>query len=55
MISWAYGDDLGECTTLPEVFMLAMEAEVIGYEVVLEPEDDESFKFTVRSPTTSTA
>ena len=48
-ISWEYGDDLGACTTHPA---LAEEDDIIGYEVVLEPDDDEfsSFKFTVQVP-----
>ncbi len=52
VISWEYGDDLGECTTFPEGFMLAEEGDIVGYEVVLEPEDDAlgSFKFTVQVP-----
>ncbi len=52
VISWEYGDDLGECTTFPEGFMLAEEGDIAGYEVVLEPEDDAlgSFKFTVQVP-----
>jgi len=51
-ISWKYGDDLGECTTFPEGFMLADELDIVGYEVVLEPDDDAlgSFKFTVQVP-----
>ena len=53
-ISWEYGDDLGECTTFPEGFMLADELDIVGYEVVLEPDDDAlgSFKFTVQVPST---
>ena len=48
-ISWEYGDDLGECTTLPGGFELAEEDDIAGYEVVLEPDDDElaKFKFTL--------
>lgn len=51
-ISWTYGQDLGECTTFPEGFVLAEEGDIIGYEVVLEPEDDafSKFKFTVQVP-----
>ena len=51
-ISWKYGDDLGECTTLPGGFELAEEDDIAGYEVVLEPDDDElaKFKFTVQVP-----
>ena len=53
-ISWEYGDDLGECTTFPEGFALALEDDIVGYEVVLEPEDDAlaGFKFTVQVPRT---
>jgi len=52
VISWTYGSDLGECTTFPEGFMLADEVDIVGYEVVLEPEDDAlgGFKFTVQVP-----
>jgi hypothetical protein len=52
VISWEYGDDLDACTTFPEGFMLAEEGDIVGYEVVLEPEDDAlgSFKFTVQVP-----
>ena len=52
-ISWEYGDDLGECTTFPEGFMLADEVDIVGYEVVLEPEDESAFagfNFTVQVP-----
>jgi hypothetical protein len=50
-ISWEYGDDLGECTTFPDGFMLAQESDIVGYEVVLEPDDPEGFfSFTVRVP-----
>ena len=51
-ISWEYGEDLGECETFPEGFMLADELDIIGYEVVLEPDDDAlgGFKFTVQVP-----
>ena len=51
-ISWEYGDDLGECTTLPGGFELAEEDDIAGYEVVLEPDDDElaKFKFTMQVP-----
>ena len=51
-ISWKYGDDLGECTTLPGGFELAEEDDIAGYEVVLEPDDDElaKFKFTLQVP-----
>jgi len=51
-ISWEYGADLGVCTTFPEGFMLAEENDIIGYEVVLEPEDPalSSFAFTVQVP-----
>jgi hypothetical protein len=51
-ISWEYGNDLGECTTLPGGFEVAGEDEIAGYEVVLEPDDDElsKFKFTIQVP-----
>ncbi|MDX1756182.1 MAG: hypothetical protein R3175_09005 [Marinobacter sp.] len=51
-ISWSYGDDLGECTTLPEMFTPASEGEIVGYEVVLEPDDDawSAFTFSIRVP-----
>ena len=53
-ISWEYGDDLGECTTFPEGFAVALVGDIVGYEVVLEPEDDAlgGFKFTVQVPST---
>lgn len=52
VISWEYGSDLGACTTLPEGFAVAPEEDIIGYEVVLEPEVEalESFTFTTRVP-----
>lgn len=51
-ISWAYGADLGACTTFPAGFALAEESDILGYEVVLEPEDEafSKFKFTVQVP-----
>ena len=51
-ISWEYGDDLGECTTVPGGFEVADEDDIAGYEVVLEPDDDElsKFKFTIQVP-----
>lgn len=51
-ISWEYGDDLGECTTVPPGFAVASEDDIAAYEVVLEPDDDEqsAFKFIVRVP-----
>jgi hypothetical protein len=51
-ITWEYGDDLGECTTWPVGFEPADESEIIGYEVVLEPDDDElaPFSFSIRVP-----
>ncbi|MDX1457847.1 MAG: hypothetical protein R3276_09670 [Marinobacter sp.] len=49
-ISWSYGDDLGECTTVPELFTVASEGEIVGYEVVMEPDDDawSAFTFSIR-------
>jgi len=51
-ISWEYGYDLGECTTVPGGFEVAGEDQIAGYEVVLEPDDDElsKFKFTIQVP-----
>ena len=51
-ISWSYGDDLGECTTLPAGFAVATEANIIGYEVVMDPVDPAltTFKFTTQIP-----
>ncbi|NND66444.1 MAG: hypothetical protein HKN19_02545, partial [Halioglobus sp.] len=51
-ITWAYGDDLGECTTWPEGFSVADEADIAGYEVVMEPDVDglSHFKLTIRVP-----
>jgi hypothetical protein len=51
-ISWRYGGNLGVCTTFPAGFVLAREGDIIGYEVVLEPEGDafSKFKFTVQVP-----
>lgn len=45
-ISWSYGDDVGECTTLPAGFAVAAEASIVGYEIVMEPEDDAFANFT---------
>jgi hypothetical protein len=52
VISWEYGGDLGECTTLPDGFSVAPVEDIVGYEVVMEPEDDafEPFTFTTRVP-----
>jgi hypothetical protein len=52
VISWEYGDDLGECTTVPPGFSVAPESDIAGYEVVLEPEDEafSGFKFTTQVP-----
>lgn len=52
VISWEYGSDLGACTTLPDGFTFAAVEDIVGYEVVLEPEDEalEPFTFTVRVP-----
>ena len=54
-ISWTYGSDLGSCTTFPAGFVLAGEGDIIGYEVVLEPEDEafSKFKFTIRVPSSA--
>lgn len=45
-ISWGYGDDLGACTTVPNGFMVIPEGQLIGYEVVMSPEDEALSKFT---------
>ncbi|HJW45674.1 MAG TPA: hypothetical protein VJ484_04210 [Lysobacter sp.] len=51
-ISWSFGDDLGECTTLPPGFQLADETDIVAYEVVMEPEDPafDSFLFVTQVP-----
>lgn len=51
-ISWSYGDDLGECVTQPDGFVLAGEGDIVAYEVVLTPDDDalSPFTYTVRVP-----
>jgi hypothetical protein len=49
-ISWEYGDDLGECTTFPDGFMLTEESDIVGYEIVLEPDEGGPFTFTVQVP-----
>lgn len=52
-VSWAYGNELGECTTFPTNFALIGENDIIGYEVVLEPDVEtitNNFTFTVRVP-----
>ena len=51
-ITWSYGDDLGECVTQPDGFVLAGEGDIVAYEVVLEPDDDAfaSFTYSVRVP-----
>jgi hypothetical protein len=54
-ITWEYGDDLGECTTFPDGFQLAEEADILAYEVVMESEDDEFFVFVARVPSTTGA
>ncbi len=45
-VAWTYGDDLGECTTLPAGFVVAAESDIVAYEVVLEPDDDALAPFT---------
>ncbi|TKB49901.1 hypothetical protein FCL40_07040 [Ferrimonas sediminicola] len=47
-ISWRYGEDLGECTTWPEGFMVAPEEAILAYEVAMEPDDDALSKFGYR-------
>lgn len=51
-ITWAYGDDLGECVTWPTGFHPIKENKIIAYEVVMEPDDDDfsHFTFNVRVP-----
>lgn len=51
-ISWAYGSDLGECTTWPVGFSPAPEAAIVAYEIAMEPDDDTlaSFVFSVTVP-----
>lgn len=49
-ISWEYGEDLGECVTWPMDFEPAGEDSIIGYEVVLEPEDLSFFTYSIRVP-----
>ncbi|MBW7469830.1 hypothetical protein [Marinobacter sp. F4218] len=51
-ITWSYGDDLGECTTQPDGFVLAGEGDIVAYEVVMEPDDDAlaPFTYSVRIP-----
>lgn len=51
-ISWSYGDDLGECITQPDGFVLAGENDIAAYEVVLVPDDEAlaPFKYSVRVP-----
>lgn len=51
-ISWSYGNDLGECTTLPAGFTLAAESNIIAYEVVMDPADPalSKFKFATQVP-----
>lgn len=53
-ISWSYGDDLGECITQPDGFILAGEGDIVAYEVVLEPDDDTlaPFTYSIRVPAT---
>jgi hypothetical protein len=45
-ITWEYGEDFGECESWPQGFEPATEEEIIGYEVVMEPDDDELAAFT---------
>lgn len=56
-ISWSYGDDLGECTTMPPGFALAAESDIIGYEVVMDPVDPalSKFKFSTQVPNGATS
>lgn len=51
-ITWEYGDDLGECTTVPDGFEVAPESDIAGYEVVMAPDVEElsDFTFSVRVP-----
>lgn len=52
VVSWAYGDDLGECTTVPSDFEVADETDLVGYEVAVEPDDEAlaKFRFTALVP-----
>jgi hypothetical protein len=45
-ITWEYGEDFGECTTWPAEFEPATEDEIVGYEVVMEPDEDGLTAFT---------
>lgn len=54
-VSWAYGDDLGECTTVPSGFEVADETDLVGYEVAVEPDDEALFRFTALVPNGSNA
>lgn len=49
-INWSYGNSLGECTTVPNGFMVAPLMDIAGYEVVLVPEELSDFTFAVRVP-----
>lgn len=49
-ISWSYGNNLGECTTVPSGFMVAPLMDIAGYEVVMAPEELPDFTFAVRVP-----
>lgn len=52
VVSWTLGDDLGVCTTASPGFELATEADLAGYEVVVEALDPafSDFEFTTQVP-----
>lgn len=54
VVQWEYGSDLGECTTVPMGFAVANVATIAGYEIVVEPDDDDEslskFTYSVRVP-----
>lgn len=54
-ISWNYGSDLGACTTVPDLFTTAPEADIVAYEIALEPDDDllAGFRFEASVPSTA--
>ncbi|MEJ2087765.1 MAG: hypothetical protein P8Y69_04675 [Gammaproteobacteria bacterium] len=52
VVTWQYGTDLGECTTVPMGFAVAPVGSIAGYEIAVEPEDEalSKFDYSIRVP-----
>ena len=54
VLQWQYGADLDACTTVPMGFAVAPVGDIAGYEIVVEPDDDDEslskFTYSIRVP-----